>query len=312
MTLSIDTRTGIPSSRRSQRGISQLVLTLAILALANAWALQYIFAKMMGDRDVPIFGSLLIVHLVMASAFYVLLFCRRQFFTISLWRVRFFLLAACLGNIISLGAELLAARYIPAGLLTLIVAMTPLFTFAFTMLLRTEAVSRRRIAGLILGVIAAAIILMPEAASDASGILWIVVAFLAPASFAGMAVFMWSSWPKGLHAQQVAFGNATASLVLLLPLAILEGGDFGALSLGEPAGFALVGFALTLMAEYWLFAHITRRGGAIFASCADFGAIAFGLLWAFLLLSEIPTFAMVAAGMPATGSMLAMNQSRDR
>lgn len=290
-------------SRPGHRGVS-LGLTMLLMCLANAWALQYAFAKGMAQADLPVLASLLAVHVMVVAVLAVALALRRELFAWTWRRIGFFALAAILGNVITQWSEISAAEHIPAGTLTLALSTTPVFVVALSILLRSEALTVRKTLAIALGSGAAMSLLIPDASAGDPA--WVLIAFLAPLSFAAMAVLLWVAWPKRLSPLQVAFGCAAASLVILAPLAMAEG-KAGAILLAvrSESGLLLVGFATMLIAEYWLFAVITRRGGAVYASCADFAAVAFGLFWAFAIFSEVPSGWMwVAAGLAIASNFL--------
>jgi drug/metabolite transporter (DMT)-like permease len=309
MDLATSSESRTPGAPLRLAGLDRLALPGLVLLLANGWAFQYIFAKILGEHGVPPFGSLLAVHLLMIVVFTAVLLRKKAFFVPTLGRITFFVYAAGLGNVASLGAELAAAPHVPAGLLAIILSMAPVFTLLFTVILRTEKITIRSLFGLALGISATLLILWPHVQFGGDGLGWILLAFASPASFGAMAVIIWACWPKGLDAMQVAFGNAVAGLIIVAPLAIVEDGTFHLTGENSAAGLALLGFALTLIAEYWLFALITQRGGAVYASCADFGAIALGLLWAYVFFDEVPTGWMIGAGILAMLSLMVMKRA---
>jgi drug/metabolite transporter (DMT)-like permease len=297
---------------RALRSLAAAALLPAlILLLSNAWALQYICAKLMGENNVPVFGGLFAVHVMMIIVFGIVLVSQGWLFRLTLARTVFFIYAAGIGNVVSLGAELMAAPHIPAGLLAIILSMAPVFTLLFTVLLRTETLTPRRVLGVLLGLAAALLILLPYAHLGGDGFVWILIAFIGPLAFGAMAVIIWAAWPKGLSAMQVAFGNAVAGLVLVAPFAWVEGFELN-LSNGEGlAALAMAGFTVTLIIEYWLFALIIKKGGAVYASCSDFGTIAFGLVWAWAFFSEIPTGWMLAAATLCVISLLIAKKAQE-
>ncbi|MCC6511559.1 MAG: DMT family transporter [Pirellulaceae bacterium] len=278
-----------------------------LFILANAWALQYAFAKLSGETELPAFGSLLLVHLIICLLLGTVLLGRRQMFVPTFAQFRFFLCVALLGNIVPEWAELTSAQHISAGMLTLVVSTTPVFILILTMLFRTERVTTNHLCALSVGGTAALCLLWPKAEAG-STLGWLLMAFLAPMAFATMAVLLRAAWPKGLSSAQLVFGCIASGLGVLFPLAFLEGEMSEVLTAPIQKLGPIFGYALMLLAEYWVFAAITSLGGAVYTSSADFAAVALGLFWAFLLFNERPTMWMwIAAGL-ALGTILIMRR----
>jgi drug/metabolite transporter (DMT)-like permease len=288
-----------------------VVLFALLFMISNAWAMQYMCAKMIGDHGLPVFVALLMVHIAVTAFFAVVLVVQDKLFQLTWQHVLFFAAASFIGNVVSLGVELEVAPHISAGMLTLIVAMAPIFTLLFSLLLRTETVCFRTLCGLAMGLAATLAILWPAVEIGNNQVFWILFGFVAPASFGAMSVIIWVAWPKDIDAIQVAFGISLSALTFLVPLAIIQHRFSDPVTSFEGVVFPLLGFALSLIAEYWLFALLTKRGGAVYASCADFGAIAFGLFWAFLFMKEIPTGWMILAALLAVSSLLVVQKAKE-
>ena len=271
---------------------------LLVVTLGTGWSLQYAGAKLIGEQGLPPFGSLFTVHVLLSLFFITVLSMRCELFLPTLAELAFFFIAGFLGNVLTLGAELAAAAHISAGLITLILSMAPIFTIAIAFIARTEAVGRREAAGLALGAAAAAAILLPQAGFSGTPAVWVVVAFIAPIGFALYTILLAARWPRRLSPIQVATGVAVAATAMLAPMASQEGDLFllsGRLGRSDQA---LLLFTLTMAGEYYLVVLITRMSGAIFASCADFIAIAMGLFWSFVFFDEVPdNWMWLAAGL---------------
>lgn len=288
-----------------------VILFALLFMISNAWAMQYMCAKMIGDHGLPVFVALLMVHIVVTAFFAVMLVVQDKLFQFTRQHLLFFAVASFIGNVVSLGVELEVAPHISAGMLTLIIAMAPIFTLFFSLLLRSETVCFRSLCGLAMGLAATLAILWPTVEIGSNQVFWILLGFVAPASFGAMSVIIWVAWPKDIDAIQVAFGISFSALTFLVPLAIVQHRFGNPVASFEGVAFPLLGFAVSLIAEYWLFAVLTKRGGAVYASCADFGAIALGLFWAFLFMNEIPTGWMILAAMLAVSSLLVVQKARE-
>lgn len=268
--------------------IRRILLPGLLFVLGNAWAAQYMSAKIIGEAGADPLAALFDVHLLLVVVFGLWLWAKGCLFRPTRKHLVFFFAVAAIGSIVSMLAELAAAPHISASLLTIIISMAPVFTLVFTLVLGTERLTARNIAAIALGLTTGALILLPGA--DLSGnLFWISIAFLVPAGFGAMGVFMSAWWPEGLSPLQVAFGLAVAGLAILAPLVPFSG---QALFLSGGAGasdLALLCFGISFIIEFAIFAILTRIGGAIYASCADFVATGLGLFWAWIIFAEIPT-----------------------
>jgi drug/metabolite transporter (DMT)-like permease len=286
-----------------------LLAPFLVLALGNAWSLQYVSAKLIGGAGLPPFGSLFTVHVLLAVAFIAILSVRCELFIPTLGELGFFCLAGSLGNILTLGVELGAAPHISAGLITLILLMAPAFTIAIAKILRTEKVGSRETAGLVLGAVAAAAILLPRLGIVETPMIWALVAFIAPLGFGFYTVLLAARRPRRLSTVQMATGIAIAATVMLAPPAGLEGDMFLIDGRFGVPDFALAAFAVTMGAEYYLLTLTTRLAGAVFASLANFIAIAMGLFWSFAFFNEVPQGWMWLAASLGLAAVFFFNQT---
>jgi hypothetical protein len=100
----------------SRSPLHRLGLPMLLLALGVVWTLQVLCAKVLGDDHVPPIATLLVVHLLALPVFIALL--RRQGRLLPRTGVKagILALAALLGNVSSLAAELESAPHVPGRL----------------------------------------------------------------------------------------------------------------------------------------------------------------------------------------------------
>jgi drug/metabolite transporter (DMT)-like permease len=296
---------------RPRAAVRAILLPGLLFILGNAWAAQYISAKMIGDAGIDPVSALMNVHILLVAAFGSWLAASRTFFRPTGRQAVFFFAVAAVGSVISILAELAAAPHIPASLLTIIIAMAPVFTLAFTLALGSERLTKRTFAAIAMGLAASLVILVPGTQTSGS-LFWIAVAFIAPAGFGAMGVIMSAWWPAGLDPLQVAFGLAVAGLAMLIPMsgfsgpALMISGGWGASDL------ALLCFGLSFVVEFSIFAILTRLGGAVYASCADFVATGMGLFWAWLIFAEVPTAWMWIAAFLSVATLFIVKSADSR
>jgi drug/metabolite transporter (DMT)-like permease len=274
-----------------------------VVGLGGIFGFQYAMARMMGEARVDPIGALFWIHVVLALIFVGVLILTRRTFAVTPGMAVFFLLVALFVYVGQLCIELIAAHHISAGELTLIISLYPIFVLILSALFRTERLTRIRVAGIALAGLCSSAILLPSAIAGHSGLFWLAIAFMAPSSQAVGAIIMVKYWPGRLHPVQVATGNLLAGTLLMLPIAALSSQGF-ALDGNSADGIgAIAGFATTMASEFYIFALLTRRGGAVIASCADFVAVAAGLGFGYLLFAEVPTLWMVFAALLCVTSL---------
>jgi drug/metabolite transporter (DMT)-like permease len=216
---------------------------------------------------------------------------------------------ALFSNIGQLGIELVVGPHVPAGEMTLIVSLMPIFVLLLAGVMRSETITPRKIAGILLGVAASSAILLPRAMEGDAPLFWVALTFAAPISQALGMVLMVRFWPIGLEPMQVATGNLVLGTFLLVPVVVVSGGSLGLTGLWSAGGVATGVFGLTVAAEFYLLAILTRSGGAVLASCADFIAVGAGLGFGYALFAEVPSAWMVIA---AALCLLAMKLVGDK
>ncbi len=277
-----------------QDTLRRSVVILLILLLGGCFGLQYASARLMGVHGVEPLGALFGIHIVLSVIFAGTLAAARRTFRPTRRHLVFFLVVAGFTNLGQLGVELFAAHHVPAGELTLIVSLLPVFVLFIAAAFRTEPLTMRKSGGILLGVAASSAILLPGAMADGANLGWTAFTFLAPLCQAIGMVMMAKLWPPGLDTLQAATGNLLMGTVLLAPIALFSGGaPFASAVSGGTAATAL--FGLTMAGEFVIFSVLVRKGGAVLASCADFVAVAAGLGLGYLFFGEVPGLWMLGA-----------------
>ena len=135
---------------------------LLLFILGTAWGLQFVLLKIATDAQLDELGILTMSMVLLAAAYLLAMACRRAWFRPTRRHLRFFVLSGLLGFVLPLGAVVLAARYLSAGLIVLYESLTPVLTVAIALALRTEALSRKRITAVGLGMLGVVLVFWPE------------------------------------------------------------------------------------------------------------------------------------------------------
>lgn len=281
-----------PTARR-------LALTLLAGSLVGA---IFVIGKLLLGRGL----SPLIVSLIQtggASAVLLsVLAARGQRLSLTPADRRFYLVA---GLIAVAGSALLGnwvlAR-IPAGIYTVVVTLSPMFTSLFNALAERRWPSATAMAGTALGLAGVLLVLVPRARSvEAEQALALGVAVGVPVLLAIGNVYRSRHWPSGLSAPMSTAGTMLVQALAVLPLIALSGQSASAAELGA-AWPLLLAMVLVTLAANVAAAALQRIADSVAYSQIGYVIALTGVVWGAVLFGErlgwsfVPAVALVFAG----------------
>jgi drug/metabolite transporter (DMT)-like permease len=265
----------------------------------------YTLAKLAGQAGVSALGVLafqLLVAAVLVSA--VAAVAGR----LPRWdgrTLRYAVVAGALGiaapNLITFAA----LGHLPAGLVGVIGALSPVFTYGLALLLRVERVQPLRAAGVVLGGVGVLVLLLPRSALPEAALLpWALLALAGPLLLAGGNLFRSLAWPPGLHPLSAASALLVTQALLFVPAAAL----LGELWLPGPAlqapDLALAGAGLLTTAFYLTAFELQRRAGPVVVGQLGYVITVVSLLLGAWVFGEKPAAATVWAVLLVFGGVL--------
>jgi drug/metabolite transporter (DMT)-like permease len=201
--------------------------------------------------------------------------------------LRFYAISGALGMVMPNIIIFYAARHLSVGVLALLMTLTPLVTYAFSLLLRIEQFWWVRATGLLFGLVGVTLILAPAGSLPEPGLVgWVLIGFLSTAFYALQNVYIARAWPRDGDALALSCGGLVAAAVLLLPVAALTDGFIGlSLPWGPIQWVGVVMMAINALMTAIYVASI-RRAGPVFTSQTAYLITIAGVLWGMLLLHE--------------------------
>jgi drug/metabolite transporter (DMT)-like permease len=248
------------------------------------WSLSFVASKI-GVTDCP---PLILLTARFADSGAVILAIsavRRERLTLSRYDMAVFAAIGIANNALFLGLSYVGLQTVSAGLAGLIVSSNPVFTAIFAALLLKEALSWRKIAGLLLGLTGVTLIVWHRISigSDSwQGILLLLVSLTS--IVLGTLMFKLLA-PKG----SLWIGNGIQNLAgafVLFPFAL----TFSAVTDVVPSARLLVAFTFLVLGgsvlAYLLWFHLLKVCGATAASAYHFLMPPLGILFAWIILGE--------------------------
>lgn len=263
--------------------------TTLLIIMGMMWGLQVAMLKLAARGGYSEPAVLLVALVLLSLAFAGLCAARGQGFRPNPALFRFLLVIAALGYVVPLITTLYAAPALSAGVLSLTACMAPVVAILTALALRVEAVSRRRMIAVLLGLASVVILLLPELALPEAGkSLWILAALAVPLCYGIESIYIARHWPDGLTPLQVVTAQSIAAAVIVTPLCLVWSGPFPALGKNEPGlpELGIAGFVAAGVIESLIYLWLIRKTGGVFVNFGTFVSLFAGIIWGMVLFAE--------------------------
>lgn len=266
----------------------EAALYTAVLVLCGAgWGFTMPMTKLAVSEGYQHFGLIFWQMAIGAAVMTPIALIRRTALPLGRAQLRMYLIIALIGSLLPNTASYQAAVHLPSGILSILLSMIPIWAFPVALLLGLDRFAWRRFAGLLVGLSAVLLLVVPGAELTlAVPALWVAVALISGMfyAFEGNFVAKWGT--AGLDPLQLLWGASLVGAVLALPVALASGQwidprpPYGIPDLAMLAG----GTAHVLV--YAGYVWLVGRAGPVFAVQISYLVTLFGVLWAALLLGE--------------------------
>ncbi|MGB3243074.1 MAG: DMT family transporter [Sulfitobacter sp.] len=270
----------------SSRG--DIVFYSFILVLMGAgWGLTQPMTKISVSTGYGHFGLMFWQLVLGACLMAVVCAIRRMPLPLTARSLRFYLVIALIGTVVPNTISYQVAVHLPAGIMSLLLSVIPMFAFAIALALGNDSFAFRRLAGLILGLIGVLIIIAPAVDLGVNIPVFWAALYLVTALFYAFEANFVSKWGTGgLDPFQIMLGSSLVGLVVITPLMVGAGHYIAPLWPLPAAQGALIVSSVVHVLVYACYVWLVTRAGAVFAAQVSYMVTGFGLLWAWLILSE--------------------------
>jgi len=239
-----------------------------LLVLSVLWGGSFFFAKIAVTELSPF--TLVFYRVVLAAIvllMYLKLSGRSLPVGVGVWLAFFGM--GLLNNVVPFSLLFWGQTHIASGLASILNATTPIFTVVVAhFLLEDEKLRRGRLIGVILGLCGVALMLGVEEFSQSSLLsstrgLAMLACLGAALSYGFASVFGRRFGRMDIGPVRVAFGQLTASSIIMIPVVVVSGGGFPVFGLSPSTLASVLVLALACTAAaYILFFRILAAGGA--------------------------------------------------
>jgi drug/metabolite transporter (DMT)-like permease len=266
----------------------QIIAYSAFLILLGAgWAFTQPMSKIAVSEGYKHFGLIFWQFVIGAVVMAVVSMIRRRGLPMGQNHLRLYLIIAVIGTLLPNSASYQAAVHLPAGVLSILLSMVPIFAFPIALALGNDRFEWRRFGGLVVGFIGVLLIVLPGAslAGSPSGF-WVLIGLIAGLfyAFEGNYVAKWGT--AGLDPIQVLWGASLVGVIISLPLAVLSGQWINPLPPYSAPDYALIASSVIHVLVYSGYVWLVGRAGPVFAVQVSYLVTIFGVFWARVLLDE--------------------------
>lgn len=278
------TRTTAAAVQGRRPGLPALVM---LLVVGVVWGAIFTVNKLAAEAAVPpvayAFWSILAAGLAMAALS--LAFEGRP--RLGGRYLRFYFVSGATNFGLAIVLFAYAAPELPAGVITLVMMMTPTMTYLFAFLLRIDRFRAASFAGLLLGIAGVLAIVLPDfslPSRDMAG--WFLLALLGPTSFAVGNVYVAIARPPEVPGLMATAGLCLGAAIFLLPALLVVDRDFNPFTASAAGAGAMLAAALIYAVTLSLFFEIIRRAGPVYWSQIGYISVVSGIVWGILVFGE--------------------------
>jgi len=264
-----------------------ILYSLALLALGTFWGLTMPLTKLAVSTGYKHFGLLFWQMAIGTITMTVIGLATRRKLPFTKETLWVYVAIAMIGSIVPNSFSYQAAVHLPSGILSILLSMIPMFAFPIALGLGLDRFDLRRLIGLLTGLSAVLLIVLPDAQTAGSvPVAWVLVALIAGLCYAfeGNYVARWGT--AGLGPVQVLWGASLVGTVIALPLALFSGQWITPFQPYGVAEWAQIGSSVTHVLVYTGFVWLVGRAGPVFAVMISYIVTITGVFWARAILDE--------------------------
>ena len=259
---------------------------LLILAAGSIWGATFSLALIATEQGAHPLG-LSAWQVALTAAFFLVARLFSRFTLFNFKHLRHYLVLAIVGITAPNLFYYYAAPHLSAGILAITVSTVPLFTYAIMLVLRFESVVARRMSGIVVGMIAILLLVIPDqglSSDDAS--FWILLVIMCAVLYSIENVYISKGIDAVIDIRELLFGSNLLATLVQFPLAIYLGVDESWDWLASDAGLAIIGIALGSGIAYAMFFYTIKTSGPVFASQCAYVVTLSGVIWGIIVFSE--------------------------
>ena len=265
----------------------RLIPWLAMLFMGLVWGLSFSMGKIaMTSGGTPL-GVAFWQSIVSGALLLIYTFVRGRPMPLHRKALKMYVVLALLGTAIPASCFYFAAPHVPAGVLSITVALIPMLTYGLALLLRSERLSWIRFTGIFCGAISILLLVGPEnSLPDRAALPWVLLACLSALCYSLENVYLAMPSLPDIGPIRVACGMNVLAAIILGPTAILSGHMFIPSFPFGTVEWTIIGLGMITAVAYSMFVMTIAMAGPLFASQVGYVVTLAGVFWGMAIFGE--------------------------
>lgn len=261
-------------------------LTALLVIMGVSWGLTQPLTKIAVSGGYRHFGLIFWSEAIAAAIIGAILAVQGKRLPVSWRQMGFYTAIALVGMILPAVASYEAARHLPAGVLSLVIAAVPMFALPIALALGIDRFSGLRLLGLACGLGGVALLTGPGDNLSGVSLPWLLVALITPFFYGLEGNFVARFGTGGAGTLQLLCGASLVGMAISGPMAWATGHWIDPRPPWGPADAALVASAVINALIYALYVWLVQRAGPVFAGQVSYLVTGSGVIWAMIVLGE--------------------------
>ena len=179
------------------------------------------------------------------------------------------------------------ALYLPAGVVAIAFASMPSFTYLLTVILEIEIANRHRLLGVFIGLMAMALLVLPENALPSPGLApWVLLALVASISMSIENTYAGGYRPPDVGSLELSFIRQGTAVLFLLPLALISDTTLPLFESWGTVQYVATGNGFLSGIAFTILLYVIKTAGPVFASQTAYVITIAGVVWGMILFAE--------------------------
>jgi drug/metabolite transporter (DMT)-like permease len=268
--------------------ISKLVPWGFIFFAGIAWGLSFSISKIVVEAGFEPLGITLFQAFVAAISLYIVCLLRGRPLRAVITNFRLVVAIALLHSVFPGPIIFISLNHLQAGLVTIIIALVPMMTYGISIPFGIEKFNRVRIMGLVMGMVAVLLILLPEESlPDRGAVPWILFVMLAALCYAFEGIVLSVKSAAAVGPVRLALGANACAVLMLSPVVYWTDAFAWPGFAMSAANLSLVGLGVISAMALTAFMHAVSQYGPIFATQTGYIVTISGVFWGMAIFGDV-------------------------